>query len=52
MAETVRQARPERAAPGRRIVAAGIIRRTPDRTITVRVTQAGATGVITKQVTR
>ncbi|MFJ1552342.1 hypothetical protein [Streptomyces mirabilis] len=52
MAETVRQGRPERAAPGRRLVAAGIIRRTPDRTITFRVTQAGATGVITKQVTR
>ncbi|MGW3846867.1 hypothetical protein [Streptomyces fagopyri] len=40
------------AAPGRRLIAAGIIRRTPDRTITVRVTQAGVTGVITKQVTR
>ncbi|MFC9631435.1 hypothetical protein ACFTY8_19590 [Streptomyces mirabilis] len=52
MAATVRQARPERAAPGRRLVAAGIIRRTPDRTITVRVTLVGATGVITKQVTR
>ncbi|WP_328757443.1 hypothetical protein [Streptomyces sp. NBC_00271] len=52
MAETTKAARPERAAPGRRIVAAGIIRRTPDRTITVRVTQAGATGVIAKQVTR
>ncbi|MFD9651775.1 hypothetical protein [Streptomyces mirabilis] len=52
MAETVRRARPERAAPGRHLVAAGIIRRTPDRTITVRVTTAGVTGVITKQVTR
>jgi hypothetical protein len=31
-------------APGRRIVAAGIIRRTPDRTITVRVTEVGVTG--------
>ncbi|MFH9012516.1 hypothetical protein ACH4C6_14145 [Streptomyces sp. NPDC017943] len=36
----------------RRIIAAGVIRRTPGRTITVRVTQAGATGIITKQVTR
>ncbi|MFE9432177.1 hypothetical protein [Streptomyces sp. NPDC006640] len=42
------------AAPetGRRIIAAGVIRRTPGRTITVRVTEAGATGVIAKAVTR
>jgi hypothetical protein len=52
MEQTPKAVRPERAAPGRRLVAAGIIRRTPDRTITVRVTQAGATGVISKQVTR
>lgn len=32
----------------RRLVAAGVIRRTPDRTIVVRVTQAGVTGVIRK----
>jgi hypothetical protein len=38
--------------PSRRLVAAGSIRRTPGRTITVRVTEAGATGVIAKQVTR
>ncbi|MGW3936464.1 hypothetical protein [Streptomyces phaeochromogenes] len=40
------------ALPTRRLIAAGIIRRHPDRTITVRVTAAGATGVIAKQVTR
>ena len=40
------------ALPARRLIAAGIIRRTPGRTITVRVTAAGATGVIAKQVTR
>jgi hypothetical protein len=39
-------------SPARRLIAAGIIRRSPGRTITVRVTQAGATGVIAKQVTR
>jgi len=39
-------------SPGRRLVAAGVIRRSPGRTITVRVTTAGATGVIAKQVTR
>ncbi|MGW0914674.1 hypothetical protein ACWD1Z_23395 [Streptomyces sp. NPDC002784] len=37
---------------GRRLVAAGIIRRSPGRTLTVRVTAAGATGVIAKAVTR
>lgn len=37
---------------GRHLIAAGIIRRTPGRTITVRATQAGVTGVITKQVIR
>ncbi|MFF1743888.1 hypothetical protein [Streptomyces mirabilis] len=42
----------EDARPARRLVAAGLIRRTPDRTISVRVTAAGATGVIAKQVTR
>ncbi|MER5822460.1 hypothetical protein ABT086_09310 [Streptomyces mirabilis] len=52
MTKTTKAARSGRAAPGRRLVAAGIIRRTPDRTITMRVTQAGATGVITKQMTR
>ncbi|MET8409680.1 hypothetical protein ABZV34_16560 [Streptomyces sp. NPDC005195] len=40
------------AAPRRRLIAAGVIRRQDGRTFTVRVTQAGVTGVITKQVTR
>jgi hypothetical protein len=31
-------------SPARRLVAAGIIRRTPDRTLAVRVTEAGVTG--------
>jgi len=39
------------AQPTRRLIAAGIIRRCPDRTITVRVTAAGVTGVIRKAVT-
>jgi hypothetical protein len=33
---------------GRRLIAAGSIRRTPGRTITVRVTEAGVTGSIRK----
>ncbi|WP_020117539.1 hypothetical protein [Streptomyces canus] len=32
----------------RRLVAAGVIRRTPEQTLTVRVTQAGVTGSIRK----
>ncbi|MGW1609434.1 hypothetical protein ACWCQZ_08550 [Streptomyces sp. NPDC002285] len=36
----------------RRLIAAGIIRRTPGRTLTVRVTQAGVTGTIRKAVAR
>lgn len=36
----------------RRLIAAGLIRRTPGRTITVRVTAAGATGIIAKAVVR
>ncbi|MEU2584483.1 hypothetical protein ABZ612_16305 [Streptomyces avermitilis] len=52
MEQTPQAARPERAAPGRRLVAAGIIRRTPDRTTTMRVTQVGVTGTIRKAVTR
>ncbi|MFF3346097.1 hypothetical protein [Streptomyces sp. NPDC002779] len=39
-------------SPARRLIAAGIIRRSPGRTLTVRVTAAGATGVIAKAVTR
>lgn len=42
----------DNTVPARRIIAAGIIRRTPGRTITVRVTAAGATGIIAKAVTR
>jgi len=41
-------ARAERVAPGRRLIAAGIISRTFD----VRVTAAGVTGAIRKAVTR
>ncbi|MFE9880454.1 hypothetical protein [Streptomyces sp. NPDC005784] len=37
-----------KAAPGRRLIAAGII----SRTIDVRITEAGVTGAIRKQVTR
>jgi len=39
-------------SPGRRLVAAGIIRRTPAATFTVRATEAGVTGVIAKAVTQ
>ncbi len=38
--------------PARSLIAAGFIRRLPGRTIAVRATQAGVTGVIAKQVTR
>lgn len=34
--------------PTRTLIAAGVIRRTLGRTLTVRVTQAGVTGVIRK----
>ncbi|MEU5769819.1 hypothetical protein ABZ782_28280 [Streptomyces asoensis] len=37
-------------SPARRLVAAGIIRRSATRTITVRVTAAGVTGTIRKAV--
>ncbi|MCZ4516727.1 hypothetical protein O3Q52_53245 [Streptomyces sp. ActVer] len=39
---------PELTTPGRRLVAAGVIRRSADRTLTVRVTAAGVTGTIRK----
>ncbi|MFF5009657.1 hypothetical protein ACFY3G_43370 [Streptomyces phaeochromogenes] len=39
---------PEQTAPGRRLVAAGVIRRQDGRTLTVRITQAGVTGSIRK----
>lgn len=35
-------------SPTRTLIAAGIIRRLPGRTLTVRVTQAGVTGSIRK----
>jgi hypothetical protein len=38
--------------PPRRLIAAGIIRRSPGRTLTVRITQAGVTGSIRKAVAR
>ncbi len=34
--------------PARRLIAAGVIRRSATRTLTVRVTQAGVTGTIRK----
>lgn len=40
--------KPLRPAPARRLIAAGVIRRSPGRTTTVRVTEAGVTGVIRK----
>ncbi|MET8765836.1 hypothetical protein [Streptomyces sp. NPDC004658] len=48
-------ARPERAASSprpRRLIAAGLIRRTPGHTLTVRATEAGVTGTIRKAVAR
>ncbi|MFE7446834.1 hypothetical protein ACFU7X_41000 [Streptomyces chartreusis] len=38
--------------PTRRLVAAGIIRRSPGRTLTVRITEAGVTGVLRKGARR
>lgn len=40
------------AAPPRRLIAAGLIRRTGGRTTRVTITQAGATGSIRPAVTR
>ncbi|MET9099616.1 hypothetical protein [Streptomyces antibioticus] len=45
-------ARLVRAVPGRRLIAAGIIRRHDGRTLTVRVTAAGVTGTIRKEDSR
>ncbi|MET7321314.1 hypothetical protein [Streptomyces sp. NPDC005549] len=42
------QPRPTPLCPSRRLVAAGLIRRTPGRTFTVRVTAVGVTGTIAK----
>lgn len=47
MTETPKAARVVRAAPGRRLIAAGLIRRFGGHTLTVRVTEAGVTGSIT-----
>lgn len=44
---SVRPAAPA-SSPARTLIAAGIIRRLPGRTLTVRVTQAGVTGSIRK----
>ena len=43
MTETPKAARVVRAAPGRRLIAAGLIRRFGGHTLTVRVTEAGVT---------
>ncbi|MGQ4358887.1 hypothetical protein [Streptomyces sp. SAS_272] len=40
------------SSPSRRLIAAGIIRRTSGRTLTVRVTPTGVTGTIRKAVAR
>lgn len=48
MAATSETARPERAVPGRRLVAAGFISRRVD----VRVTEAGVTGAIRRRAGR
>jgi hypothetical protein len=39
-------------SPARRLVAAGVIRRSATRTFTVRVTEAGVTGTIRKAAAR
>lgn len=39
---------PNPIGPARRLIAAGLIRRTPGRTLTIRVTSAGVTGSIAK----
>ncbi|MEU5633504.1 hypothetical protein ACH47C_26790 [Streptomyces rishiriensis] len=48
MTESPKAARIVRAAPGRRLIAAGII----SRTIDVRITEAGVTGAIRKGARR
>lgn len=52
MADLAMPADTRGTTPARRLIAAGIIRRSATRTTTVRVTQAGVTGVIRKAVTR
>lgn len=48
MTNTAETARPVRAVPGRRLIAAGVI----SRKVTVRITEAGVTGVIRKGARR
>ncbi|MEY2243169.1 hypothetical protein AB8A21_09535 [Streptomyces sp. BF23-18] len=48
MASTTETARPARAVPGRRLIAAGVI----SRRIDVRITEAGVTGAIRKGARR
>ncbi|MFK0154647.1 hypothetical protein ACIQVK_21550 [Streptomyces sp. NPDC090493] len=48
MTNSTETARPVRAVPGRRLIAAGII----SRTVTVRITEAGVTGTIRKGARR
>lgn len=43
---------PASSSTPRRLVAAGLIRRTPGRILTVRVTASGVTGTIRKAVAR
>jgi len=52
MANSAMPAAPPAITPSRRLVAAGLIRRSPGRTLTVRVTEAGVTGTIRKAVAR
>jgi hypothetical protein len=52
VASPVTQPIPIKIAPGRRLIAAGIISRTTTRTTTIRVTAAGVTGAIRKGAPR
>jgi hypothetical protein len=48
MTDLAMPAFPRGTVQTRRLIAAGIIRRSPGRTLTVRVTEAGVTGSIRK----
>jgi hypothetical protein len=52
MADLAMPAPARGTAQTRRLIAAGIIRRSPGRTLTVRVTEAGVTGAIRKEARR
>ncbi|MEU8713597.1 hypothetical protein [Streptomyces sp. NPDC048663] len=52
MADLAMPAPSRGTAQPRRLIAAGIIRRGPERTLTVRVTEAGVTGSIRKGARR